>query len=265
MGSASSRSQGTIDACFHATPHDVNSWDLQHVKTLHAKFRDDGYEFGMDMTSLQDLITSALPLPRGLTGEFWSTYVARNEEMIYPLELFAALAIQSLGLSREKAMFFFDMFDFEGRGEISYDEVAICISTVVGAFSKVSSRCCLLDEARVDKLADDVYVAAARDAGSLLSRSDFLDWVEKRLKINLSGKVTIEDAAKALGVWSDQDQEDEQTGASSGQERDSSKMSTSGGGGHHVILSEVQDGYGVGWDQIGGAGGTCDNQAVESS
>ena len=62
--------------------------------------QDDGYEFGMDMTSLQDLITSALPLPRGLTGEFWSTYVARNEEMIYPLELFAALAIQSLGLSR---------------------------------------------------------------------------------------------------------------------------------------------------------------------
>ena len=27
---------------------------------------------------------------------------------------------------------------------------------------QVSSRCCLLDEARVDKLADDVYVAASR-------------------------------------------------------------------------------------------------------
>ncbi len=31
----------------------------------------------------------------------------------------------------------FDMFDFEGRGEISYDELAICISTVIGALSKV--------------------------------------------------------------------------------------------------------------------------------
>ena len=31
----------------------------------------------------------------------------------------------------------FDMFDFEGRGEVSYDELAICISTVIGALSKV--------------------------------------------------------------------------------------------------------------------------------
>lgn len=32
----------------------------------------------------------------------------------------------------------FDMFDFEGRGEVSYDELAISISTVVGALSKAS-------------------------------------------------------------------------------------------------------------------------------
>ena len=32
------------------------------------------------------------------------------------------------------------MFDFEGREEASYDEVAICISTVVGALSKVTWR-----------------------------------------------------------------------------------------------------------------------------
>lgn len=39
--------------------------------------------------------------------------------------------------NREKAAFMFDMFDFEGRREVSYDELAICISTVVGALSKV--------------------------------------------------------------------------------------------------------------------------------
>ena len=51
--------------------------------------------------------------------------------------------------AREKAMLFFDMFDFEGRGEISYDEVAICISTVVGAFSKVASVWVLLTTSRL--------------------------------------------------------------------------------------------------------------------
>lgn len=38
---------------------------------------------------------------------------------------------------RDKAAFFFDMLDFSDHGEASYDEVAICISTVVGAMSKV--------------------------------------------------------------------------------------------------------------------------------
>lgn len=33
----------------------------------------------------------------------------------------------------------FDMLDFEGREEISYDELAICISTVIGALSKVTA------------------------------------------------------------------------------------------------------------------------------
>lgn len=31
-----------------------------------------------------------------------------------------------------------DMLDFEGREEVSYDELAICISTVIGALSKVT-------------------------------------------------------------------------------------------------------------------------------
>lgn len=41
--------------------------------------------------------------------------------------------------ARDKAEFMFDMFDFEGRAEASYDEVAICLSTVVGALSKVTT------------------------------------------------------------------------------------------------------------------------------
>lgn len=39
MGSAWSRKQATIDASFKAAPLNVASWDLQHVKILHDKFR----------------------------------------------------------------------------------------------------------------------------------------------------------------------------------------------------------------------------------
>lgn len=39
------------------------------------------------------------------------------------------------------------------------------------------------------------------DASAPLSKVHFLKWVEKGLKIDLSTDVTVEDTAKALGVW----------------------------------------------------------------
>lgn len=68
--------------------------------SLRAKRQDDGYDFGMDRASLRDLITTALPLARSLTGDFWDFYVEHDQEMLYPLELFAALTFQCHGLSR---------------------------------------------------------------------------------------------------------------------------------------------------------------------
>lgn len=62
--------------------------------------QDGGYEFGMDRVSLRELITSALPTARALTGDLWDAYVEHDQEMLYPLELFAAIAFQCHGLSR---------------------------------------------------------------------------------------------------------------------------------------------------------------------
>lgn len=62
--------------------------------------QDDGHDFGMDRASLRDLINAALPLARGTTENFWLTFVEQEQEMLYPLELFAALALECHGLSR---------------------------------------------------------------------------------------------------------------------------------------------------------------------
>ncbi|CAM9256968.1 unnamed protein product [Scytosiphon promiscuus] len=46
------------------------------------------------------------------------------------------------------------------------------------------------------------------DATVPLSKSDFLAWVEKGLKIDLSAPdVSLEDLGKALGVWSSEEHE----------------------------------------------------------
>lgn len=46
------------------------------------------------------------------------------------------------------------------------------------------------------------------DASVSLSKSEFLNWVEKGLKIDLSAAdVTLEDLGKALGVWSGEEHE----------------------------------------------------------
>ena len=62
--------------------------------------QDDGHDFGIDRASLRDLIASALPLARGSTENFWLTFVEQEQEMLYPLELFAGLALECHGLSR---------------------------------------------------------------------------------------------------------------------------------------------------------------------
>lgn len=65
-----------------------------------AQRKDGGYDFGMDRPSLRDLVNSALPLARGIAGDFWDVYVEHEQEMLYPLELFAAIALECHGLSR---------------------------------------------------------------------------------------------------------------------------------------------------------------------
>lgn len=46
------------------------------------------------------------------------------------------------------------------------------------------------------------------DTSVSLSRSDFLKWVEKGIKIDLSAAdVSLEDLGKALGVWSAEEHE----------------------------------------------------------
>lgn len=62
--------------------------------------QDDGHDFGIDRVSLRDLLNSALPPARGATENFWLLFVEHEQEMLYPLELFAALALECHGLSR---------------------------------------------------------------------------------------------------------------------------------------------------------------------
>lgn len=42
----------------------------------------------------------ALPHARALTSEFWDTYALQDQELVYPLELFAGLALRCHGSSR---------------------------------------------------------------------------------------------------------------------------------------------------------------------
>lgn len=73
-------------------------------------------------------------------GGIYCTYIIIRWRHEASGRMTVALSCGCHGLRRDKAAFFFDMFDFEGREEASYDEVAICILTVVGAMSKVNNN-----------------------------------------------------------------------------------------------------------------------------
>jgi hypothetical protein len=100
MGSAYSRKQISIDQCFNGGPSSLRNWDLHHVKILHTQFRLRRCEFGMDRHAFIALIADGLPQGRAKASEFWDQFVNEGDEVIYPLELFAWIALQCHGLTR---------------------------------------------------------------------------------------------------------------------------------------------------------------------
>lgn len=54
---------------------------------------------------------------------------------------------------------------------------------------------------------------ANSDVSVPLSKADFFKWVNKGLKIDLSADLTVEDVGKALGLWTDEEQQRKQLGA----------------------------------------------------
>jgi hypothetical protein len=100
MGSAYSRKQISIDQCFNGGPSSFRNWDLYHVKILHTQFRLRRCEFGMDRHAFIALIADGLPQGRAKASEFWDQFVNEGDEVIYPLELFAWIALQCHGLTR---------------------------------------------------------------------------------------------------------------------------------------------------------------------
>lgn len=64
------------------------------------------------------------------------------------------------------------------------------------------------------------YCVASSDACAPLSKASFIKWLEKGLNIDLSAAVTVEDLGRALGLWSEEEQQQQLEQEQPGQELD---------------------------------------------
>jgi hypothetical protein len=94
----------------------------------------------------------------------------------------------------------FDMFDFSSCGSITYDELALLLSTVTLAAILAAAAVDRPDRAQAtaDALTDEAYIRAGKDAGCRIELHEFLDLVQHGLKLPFSGQVELDTLVRCL-------------------------------------------------------------------
>mmetsp|Transcript_13968 Transcript_13968/g.20597 ORF Transcript_13968/g.20597 Transcript_13968/m.20597 type:complete len:208 (-) Transcript_13968:129-752(-) len=188
MGSCSSK---TLE---ESRPSNTNllepkTWSLSQVQQLHQRYRDENYDFGLDRLSFGELIADTFPdegednTGSGLADFLWGKFVVNNEEVVHTLQVFCGLMVASHGMSLEKLDFLFDMFDFNTVGELNYDEVFILLYTVLSGAVRVMGEGQPPEERAVEKVVDDLFMAANKDVASKITRAEYIDFSQNLLKI----------------------------------------------------------------------------------
>ena len=101
MGAGYSRKPGAIEETYRRNPKVVANWDIKHVRSMLRWFKEGNYDFGLDFLAFQGLLGSSLPESLSLASQLWRDFVTdEGVEMMYSLELFAALGLLCQGKSR---------------------------------------------------------------------------------------------------------------------------------------------------------------------
>jgi hypothetical protein len=171
---------------------DPLTWRLEHVIQMWAVYKkEEEWDFGVEQNQLKHVIESVLPDPGGhdiVQEQLWRRYydhgdAARNGgvQEVNILEVFCGLAIICLGAFEEKTRFCFDLFDFDGVGSLSYDDLVAMLYMCISGTVCIIGRGTNPTDAKMNDEVDHIYDTLGIETHERVPRDALLAYYEIRI------------------------------------------------------------------------------------
>jgi len=175
----------------------LGDYDQAVARTVYEKYLEHDLEFGINNEDLKMLLKSSgidvdEALVEGIMGLF------PNMATLNVLDFIEGFSLLCKGSYEEKVNLIFDVFDFQQRGEISFDELTIMLMCCARGLEYLSERKINRNNKDSDTIDDEKVAEMLRyDFGqtqgmeSDISKEQYLGWVKEKGPSNTAVKLDV--------------------------------------------------------------------------
>ncbi|GMI46662.1 hypothetical protein TrCOL_g1613 [Triparma columacea] len=183
------------------------SWDMAGIIALKERHAHDlGHQFALGVKQFAMLLELDENDAKSIFREVFDT--DRNS-LVDSFEIISCLAMLSMMSIKEKVDFIYSLYDFNGSGDITMDEMTILMRTLVTGCAKMDKKISPPSTEEVERLTVKAFNTADKDADGEISKyefdefcfshpmcKDFLDyWCGNVNQVVLADKEVFVDAA----------------------------------------------------------------------
>ena len=188
---------------------DLTKWRLEHVVALHTVwptpslppsrpslsrarrapslaqcYIEGNYEFALDRTTIKEIFKTVVPTATDIIDDvIWPRFDATGDApLLNALEVFAGLVVVVQGSLDEKVALLLQIFDLNGAGSLSHDELVVLMYTTLTSTVLLTHRGTLPEDAQCEALADEAFWKTANDVAGRAAVGPLATWAAQRLE-----------------------------------------------------------------------------------
>eukprot|EP00753_Platysulcus_tardus_P000361 PLAT10367.1.p1 GENE.PLAT10367.1~~PLAT10367.1.p1 ORF type:complete len:723 (-),score=420.00 PLAT10367.1:102-2270(-) len=152
------------------------TWENREVTAMLGRFRAMGSEFALTLRAFGRLLNLGAEEASEL---FHAVFDTDENGLVDAYEVLGGIAMCSSMEIREKVNFVHALYDFNGSGDLTMDEMTILMRTLVCGLAKMDAKVAVPRLAVVEALSAAAFSAADRDADGEISKTEFDAWVQQ--------------------------------------------------------------------------------------
>jgi Ca2+-binding EF-hand superfamily protein len=138
----------------------------------------------MDKEAFEAFFLEALPAAAHTSNMYWRRFDSNESGMINIVEFISGLCVMCSAGVGEKVEFIFEINDFNGQGNLSYDELVVLLYLACSATVLISGKGVFPEEHNVERIADEAFIFADIDMTGRINLKSFKLWINEFLGIS---------------------------------------------------------------------------------